>query len=176
MMMGRRVTSISPANCQGFTSSFKPPAPANASPSLNPLKTSREVDKRTSESEGGKKKNVRESSTSNIGWINKDIREIGFFSQNRSWCSNMFQFYLYRCVFKRFDFYLVSGCVQIPKFGIRYLSLSCSAWKLVDPLVVTWIQLGNSKFPCLTRQVLGSHEALGCLGSQGIPRDRNESW
>lgn len=50
MMMGRRVTSISPANCQGFTSSFKPPAPANASPSLNPLKTSREVDKRTRES------------------------------------------------------------------------------------------------------------------------------
>ena len=77
MMMGRRVTSISPANCQGFTLSFKPPAPVNASPSLNPLKTSREVDKRTRESKGGKR-NVRESSTSNIGWINKDIREMVF--------------------------------------------------------------------------------------------------
>ena len=59
MMMGRRATSISPANCQGFTSSFKPPAPANASPSLNPLKTSREVDKRTRESKGGKKMSER---------------------------------------------------------------------------------------------------------------------
>ena len=82
MMMGRRVTSISPANCQGFTSSFKPPAPANASPSLNPLKTSRDVDKRTRESQGGEEKNVRESSTSNIGWINKDIREIAFLSKS----------------------------------------------------------------------------------------------